>query len=1399
MSARSVGFLHRSLLDSRPNDSSRTRKRIACAAAASLLAIFVATPLVHAGAIWTDANGDGLPDAPGTLVASAGEVLSVDLWVDSQSFAWTNFLAYAEWTPGCFTFVSGQYIIAGGQNFPVDWFSHPHGVGFGGFTYSHQGVEAIATINLRATTAGVCCVTPIIDTDNPYYVFSQLGAPDGAYFLFTSNPNSCWDIGATPQACCFTNGSCAILLPVDCTASGGTPQGQGTTCGTVSCPPPEPRGACCAPSGSCANSVRAPECVASGGVYQGDNTDCSSVNCPAPTGACCYPDGTCANAVPEADCVAGSGVYQGDGVGCASVNCPLTIGACCYPNGECAHIFPAADCAATGGVYQGDGVYCESAPCPPPVRACCFADATCQLLTEAACAAAGGVYRADSESCAAANCEGLGACCFASGACSSPVTAVQCAAAGGAYQGDGSDCAGVDCAGPVGACCYPSGACVNPISAAECASGGGTYQGDDTICPDVSCPQPVGACCFADASCELLTSAACTAQGGAYQGGGTSCALVDCSPPEGACCLADGSCDLQTSVACAANGGEYQGDGTPCSAVNCAIAGACCLPATGCADNYTAEQCGAAGGVYLGDGETCAASVCGGTRIWTDANADGLPDVGPPLAATQGDIVSLDLWIDSQGFQWTNYLAYVEWPAGCMTYTSAQYFITGGSNFPIDDFSHPSGVGFGGSGFDEIGIDRIGRVNVRLDAPIACCVTPIIDIYNPFYVFSQLGSPSGYRLFNTLSGSCWQAAPLPGAGACCHPDGSCDLRTEIACTSAGGVFQGDGTYCATTVCPAPAPTGACCFPSGTCAGAITETTCIAVGGAYQGDGTTCSGVDCTPPTGACCYADGSCAILTGAACLEGGGEFRGDGVSCATANCAGLGACCVPNIGCAPNNTAEQCAAAGGIFLGEGSVCGPDACTGTRIWTDANGDGLPDSGPPAGGIVGDVVSMDLWIDSQGFAWTNYLAYVEWPAGCMSYESAEYLISGGSNFPIDDFSHPSGIGFGGTGYDEIGIDRIGRVRVRLGSPVACCVTPIIDAGNPFYVFSQLRAGAGFRLFDNLSGSCWQITPPPPTGACCFYSPQSCQERTEAQCAASGGTYLGDGTSCATDSCPPPPPPTGACCIDGECVGEMTLSDCESVGGTYRGDATRCTTPNICLPPSPCPPPTPGASGAIAMEESAGATARRASKLTPCSLPTSTNGTAANYRWYNVCSGYIWIYNNLQAGEGVGVLFGGWSQPAVNGDNDVKRVITYFRNVCPNYNQTVDVFVDVDFEGDGCPNANLGSDLNIDPALRWNCSDFGASVPCDVTRLLVRAVHDGGTSPSFATDGPFTATCDPNAPGRSYYYGVGGSACIPWRGPDGTYDNFLFWLILDYSSPCVTAVEPTTWGRIKGMFR
>ncbi len=239
-----------------------------------------------------------------------------------------------------------------------------------------------------------------------------------------------------------------------------------------------------------------------------------------------------------------------------------------------------------------------------------------------------------------------------------------------------------------------------------------------------------------------------------------------------------------------------------------------------------------------------------------------------------------------------------------------------------------------------------------------------------------------------------------------------------------------------------------------------------------------------------------------------------------------------------------------------------------------------------------------------------------------------------------------------------------------------------------------------------------------------------------------------------------------------------------------------------------PPTQAISPPVLVKESVG-TGQLAPP--PCPLLPSLTGSCANYRWYNVCSGYIWAYS-LPPGESVGVLFGGPAQPCVAPGNTVKRVITYFREPSfpPGYGG-VKVFLHRDDEGDGCPEGVLAASGAFYPANRWNCSEFNTVIPPGLTHVIIRQMQDFSDAPSrqdargkefgnysFATDGPFNGSCDPVGVPRSFYYGYGNTptTCVPWVGPTQRDDNFLTWLIID-GAP--TAVEQRSWGQIKGLYR
>lgn len=81
----------------------------------------------------------------------------------------------------------------------------------------------------------------------------------------------------------------------------------------------DPAGACCIVA-DCTEVTEA-ACISSGGTYQGDSSSCGNVFCDGgdPAGACCI--GTSCSDETESDCLAFGGSYQGDGISCGSVSC----------------------------------------------------------------------------------------------------------------------------------------------------------------------------------------------------------------------------------------------------------------------------------------------------------------------------------------------------------------------------------------------------------------------------------------------------------------------------------------------------------------------------------------------------------------------------------------------------------------------------------------------------------------------------------------------------------------------------------------------------------------------------------------------------------------------------------------------------------------------------------------------------------------------------------------------------------------------------------------------------------------------------------------------------------------------------------------------------------------------
>ncbi|MCG8406284.1 MAG: hypothetical protein MI923_13890 [Phycisphaerales bacterium] len=135
------------------------------------------------------------------------------------------------------------------------------------------------------------------------------------------------------NACCMGDGSCQALLPSDCANMGGTPlaaltecQGDGDMNGSDdSCDDPDsaaPTLACCFGDGSCQDMIPI-DCSNAGGTPQGLGETCVTATCPM-LGACCFPNSTC-QTLFDAICASAGGVFQGNGTICGGPSIDIFV------------------------------------------------------------------------------------------------------------------------------------------------------------------------------------------------------------------------------------------------------------------------------------------------------------------------------------------------------------------------------------------------------------------------------------------------------------------------------------------------------------------------------------------------------------------------------------------------------------------------------------------------------------------------------------------------------------------------------------------------------------------------------------------------------------------------------------------------------------------------------------------------------------------------------------------------------------------------------------------------------------------------------------------------------------------------------------------------------------------
>jgi hypothetical protein len=277
------------------------------------------------------------------------------------------------------------------------------------------GATVIDSITVNAETSGTLTACLPVGSYAIFVAAADLSAVCGDAYVLSLNCQPC----VLPRgACCLTDGSCVDgLLEGECDAQGGTYQGDGTDCSTVSCPQPLANDNCDTaevittpyfssfdtsgaltgtPSGSCNSSSAIGAGTTDNDVWfeWTPTEDCLATLTVDPNtydGLATIYTGVDCNSLVEFQCseapepiviqwtaIAGTtywiqvgdwGTFPGGGLTTVELTCsPLGVtGACCLPSGACVET-DILDCGAQGGTYQGDGTLCADTSCPQPVE-----------------------------------------------------------------------------------------------------------------------------------------------------------------------------------------------------------------------------------------------------------------------------------------------------------------------------------------------------------------------------------------------------------------------------------------------------------------------------------------------------------------------------------------------------------------------------------------------------------------------------------------------------------------------------------------------------------------------------------------------------------------------------------------------------------------------------------------------------------------------------------------------------------------------------------------------------------------------------------------------------------------------------------------------------------------------
>jgi len=391
--------------------------------------------------------------------------------------------------------------------------------------------------------------------------------------------------------------------------------------------------------------------------------------------------------------------------------------------------------------------------------------------------------------------------------------------------------------------------------------------------------------------------------------------------------------------------------------------------------------------------------------------------------------------------------------------------------------------------------------------------------------------------------------------ACCGADETCANDNFFRCEEAGGEWHPEVDMCSDDlrVC---IPKGACCVDdgvTGTCLNGVTEDECETAGGLYRGDDTNCASVSPPCNVGACCLFPTGCAISNPTACSDENETFIGFGIGCSPNPCGGAeatGACCV-GTSCT-ELTESACDAAEGTFRGENTTCdnlaiacGRGACC-----------------EPTGCTNNLTESLCQILDGayQGDGATCATLDPPCPGACCRITGCNDNID-----PVSCTGLLDGVFGGYTECEDPDDPKSEDPCVGLPPVQACCLATGACTRTTMSICNQL--GGSFTADTFCEDAGCEATGG--LGGCCT-SDGMCELLTQVQCEAGGGTFRGSGTSCNAQQqmmCK-----RGACCFgNGTCTEDMIQAECEEANGELMEDETCEMCPDgfaCCVPDEFC---------------------------------------------------------------------------------------------------------------------------------------------------------------------------------------------------------------------------------------